>query len=133
MVEETDSGQLRLLRYFSMPERLDEDFVRAAAFSLRNLGETLAHNATLIASDAITPDEYKRKGRFERFAWSRRLSSEDAAAFQVWVRSAGGAFLEEAANWIAAHEVSPSSQDGESDFGECAGVGLYFFNQDRGW
>ena len=129
MAEETASGKLLLLKNFSVPEHLDDDFVRAAAFSLRNLGETLAHNATLVASEAITLDEYKRKGRFERFAWSRRLSSEDAAAFHAWVRSAGGEFLEEAANWIAAHEITAEPLDDKSEFAGSAGVGLYFFDQ----
>jgi hypothetical protein len=131
VAQETDLGELRLLKNFSVPERLDEDFVREAAFSLRNLAETLAHNAALVAADEMTLAQYKREGRFERYAWSRRLSAENAAEFHTWVRSEGAEFLEAAANWIAAHELTTPSRESEIDFSGSVGVGLYFFDQNR--
>lgn len=123
-VEEDASGLLVVRERYFYPAAFNEDFIRNAAFALKNLGETLVHNARL-AGDQSSPAPI-RHGRFERFAWTDRLDEPAIAEFRQWVRLEGTRFVERADDWIGKHEKSA-----EGSTTRCtAGVGLYYFQED---
>lgn len=122
----TEEGNLQLVRNYSFPEKLDEDFLRNAAFSLQHHAETLLHNALMVESGRTSAAEHRKSGRFERIAWSRRLDEVDIDRFQLWVREHGSRFVEEADEFISKHENS-STRNEPSEWMRVAGVGLYFF------
>src|SRR5690606_31260441 len=103
------------------------DFIRNAAYALKNLGETLVHNATL-ANHSNTARDAIRDGRFERFAWTDGLTPESAEAFKQWVRSEGTRFIELADGWIGKNEVPYEQKN--VDQPRAVGVGIYFFEED---
>lgn len=115
-------------RYF-YPDKFDEDFVRNAAYALRNLGNTLVHNAAIWAENDVLDDpSIGRRIRFERWAWTERLTSESIASFKEWVRSEGTGFIEKADDWIGQNEV-PKAVQLEAE-PKAVGVGLYYFEED---
>lgn len=121
----TDDGSLKLIRYFSSPESLDEDFLRIAAFSIGNHAETLFHNA-LCADTRTDPRQRKPDSRrLERIAWSRRLNERDRRAFEKWVSDQGEAFIKDADKFIAHHEFTDNEAGSETS--QVVGVGIYFF------
>jgi len=121
----TDSGLLKLIRNFSFPERLDSDYLRNAAFSIRNHAETVFHNALLADSGRVSVEDHRESGRIERYAWSRRMSPNEIQEFQVWVRERGDRFLSDAAEYISRRENTNESTN--TELPTVAGVGIYFF------
>ncbi len=122
----TDDGFLRLIRHFSSPESLDEDFLRIAAFSIGNHAETLFHNA-LCADTRADPQQRKPDSRrLERIAWSRRLNERDRRDFEKWVSNQGEAFVKDADKFIAHHEFTDNEPGSEPS--QVVGVGVYFFS-----
>jgi Family of unknown function (DUF6502) len=121
----TAGGLLKLVRDFSFPESLDEDFLRNAAFAIGNHAETLFHNALMADSGMVTAQDHQVSGRFERYAWSRRLGEADISAFQSWVRDKGDRFIWEADAYISRCEAN--SEHAVTDASKVAGVGVYFF------
>jgi hypothetical protein len=117
---EGQDGLLRLSRQYSFPDALDADFLRNAAFSIGHLADTLYHNALLVDSGKGSVADHLAEGRFERFAWSRRLSLEGVDRFQRWVRSEGSEFIQRADEFVSEQETERSDQS-------VAGVGVYFF------
>ena len=122
----TEDGLLRLIRDFSFPERLDEDFLRTVAFSIGNHAETLFHNARCADSPRSKRQKISERRRLERIAWSRRLNERELREFENWVGERGEAFIKEADSYIAHREYT--NDDGESETSQVAGVGVYFFN-----
>lgn len=122
-----ENGLISLRLDYSFPERLDEDFLRNAAFSIQHLGETLFYNATLIDSGHISPADHLERGRFERFAWSRRLDKKAADSLQLWVRREGEKFILRADEFMSQLESSRSSDSQNTS--NLGGVGMYFFRQ----
>jgi hypothetical protein len=122
----TDDGSLRLVRDFSFPEHLDEDFLRIAAFSIGNHAETLFHNAMCADSEGNPRRLISDSRRLERIAWSRRLNERDCREFEKWVTDQGEAFITDADKFIAHHEFA--DDEGSSDTFEVAGVGIFFFS-----
>src|SRR5690606_7765534 len=55
-VVEDETGFVRVRERYFCPDQFDEDFVRNAAFALRNMGNTLIYNAAL-ASRAQRGDQ----------------------------------------------------------------------------
>jgi hypothetical protein len=121
----TDDGLLKLVRNFSFPERLNGDFLRNAAFSIRNHAETIFHNALLADSGRVSVEDHLELGRIERYAWSRRMSAIEIQKFQVWVRERGDRFMSDADEYISRHEDSSEATNAETP--AVAGVGIYFF------
>jgi Family of unknown function (DUF6502) len=115
-------------RYFYSPQ-FDSDFVKRIAFSLANLCSTVAHNAELNKDSAITEEENDRLGRFERCAWTERMSSEMIEAFRTWVRTEGTSFVERADAWIGENELQKT--DWQDDARRVVGVGVYYFEEDE--
>lgn len=122
----TEEGLLRLIRDFSFPERLDVDFLRNAAFSIGNHAETLFHNALCADSRRSQRQRDPVARRFERIAWSRRLSERDRREFESWVSERGEEFVKEADKFVAHREHT--NDDGGADGAKVVGVGVYFFS-----
>jgi hypothetical protein len=118
-----ENGFISLSRDYSFPERIDEDFLRYAAFALKHHAQTLCHNAMLVGSGKGTTRDHINEGRFERVAWSRRVDKKAASALQMWVREYGSEVIEKADERISRLEVGPA----EDDSTIVAGLGVYFF------
>ncbi len=125
IIELRENDQLSLCKKYSFPENLDEDFLRNAAFAIRHHADTVVHNALLVDSGEVSEREHREHGRFERIAWSRRLTPQDVRKLQVWVRDEGGDFILRADEFISRLEVLEDS--GISERSDACGVGLYFF------
>lgn len=122
----TGDGLLRLVRDFSFPEALDEDFLRNAAFAIGNHAETLFHNALLADSRRSGQERTEGGRRFERIAWSRQLTDSARQAFEVWVRQRSDELIKDADKYIAHLE---RMEDKNAKVAPAAGVGVYFFKQ----
>lgn len=127
VVEEED-GVIRVCRRYFQPSNLDEDFIRNISMSIRNLACTVAHNTKLVAREDYSPSLNETAGRFERFAWSDRLSDELRSEFRAWVRKEGATFIERADHWIGENENPKDLW--EQDEARTIGVGVYFFEED---
>lgn len=125
-VGEDRNGNLFVKERYFYPAAFDEDFIRNAAFALKNLGETLVHNASLAGDGAHSTAI--REGRFERFAWTDRLDGEAIALFKRWARLEGTRFVERADDWIGKHETSAASSSNSRT--GTAGLGVYYFEED---
>lgn len=120
----TEDGLLRLVRHFSFPERLDEDFLRIAAFSIGNHAETLYHNALMADSGINRRQKHQDRRRFERIAWSARLPKTEIRKFEAWVNNRSDEFIKEADKYMAQFEgTNLDRASGEP----VVGVGVYFF------
>ena len=116
-------------RYF-YSSQFDSDFVKRIAFSLSNLCSTVVHNAELNKDSLLTEQDNDRFGRFERCAWTERMSPEAIEAFRTWVRSEGTRFVERADTWIGENELQ--RPDWKDEDRRVVGVGVYYFEEDEG-
>jgi hypothetical protein len=128
IARENDDGTFRLQLDYSFPERLDEDFLRNAAFSISHHAETVYHNATLVDSGKGSEAEHVKSGRFERFAWSRRLDDEAVRRLKAWVRQEGADFVKVADEYMAQLELMGPDENNHDRI--VGGVGVYFFEND---
>ena len=125
----TGDGLLKLVRDFSFPEKLDEDFLRNAAFAIGNHAETLFHNA-LLADSERNPGQHRNVARrFERIAWSRRFTETESRSFEEWVRQRSEGFISEADEYISGQEVV--GEDKTEPMAPISGVGVYYFRVRR--
>lgn len=122
----TDDGLLKLVRDFSFPDKLDEDFLRRAAFSIGNHLETLFQNALCADSKGNSQQGVPDGRRLERIAWSLRLKERERREFETWVKERGAAFIQEADTFIAHHECADDNDGTETP--QIAGVGVYYFS-----
>jgi hypothetical protein len=122
----TDEGLLKLVRDFSFPEALDESFLKVAAFTISNHAETVFHNALLADSGKRQQESDQDGRRFERIAWSRKLTENDSRAFEVWVRQRSDELIHDADKYIAHHECTT---DEGSKIAPVVGVGIYFIRE----
>jgi hypothetical protein len=125
VARESPEKTLTLLKRYYFPSNFHDDYVRNIAFSLSNLATTLAHNAALVQREGTSEEVHHQYGRFERYAFTERLSDESIREFQFWVRSQGAKFVEEADHWIGNHEI-PRNEWGSTE-SKIAGVGVFFF------
>lgn len=128
LAEALQVDRLRLVRDFSFPEFLNEDFLRNAALAIGKHAETIVHNALMADAGKSSEEDHGKHGRFERFAWSRRLTPSQIEAFRIWTREHGARFIERADRYISEHEElgSELAQDAQG----LTGVGIYFFESD---
>lgn len=130
VIEDEDHNLVVEERYF-YPHAFDEDFMHRAAFALKNLGNTLVYNASLISgsehsqSGTVRPD-----ARLERCAWTEWLAPEAAAAFRSWVKAEGARFVERADDWIGQNEVPKEHRN--QYHARAIGVGVYYFEEEEG-
>jgi hypothetical protein len=127
-VTEDDAGNLCVRARYFTPGDFDEDFVRNAAFALRSLGDTLVYNATL-AAKTRSGEAVPSPRRFERFAWTDRLTSRSIEALQQWVHTEGTSFVEAADTWIGEHESASNAI--RADERRTVGVGVYYFEDEE--
>jgi hypothetical protein len=127
VVQEQD-GFISVCKRYFQPENLDEDFIRNISLSIRNLAETVVHNANLVAREDYSTTLNETLGRFERFAWSDQLSDTSRLAFRAWVRREGQTFIERADHWIGENE-DPKNLWRKKET-QTIGVGVYFFEED---
>jgi hypothetical protein len=124
-----DQGQYLVVeeRYF-YPDDFDEDFMHRAAFALKNLGNTLVHNASLVNRAEDLSGSIRSEARLERCAWTESLDPESVAAFRLWVKAEGARFIERADDWIGQNEVPKELRDSHTP--KTMGVGVYYFEED---
>lgn len=115
-------------RYF-YSSHFDADFIKRIAFSLANLGSTVAHNAQLFKDSVVSEEENSRSGRFERCAWTEYMPPESLEFFRAWVRQEGTKFIENADGCIGEHELQ--RRDWHNSKRRTVGVGVYYFEEDR--
>jgi hypothetical protein len=127
LATETAQGTLVPRKRYSVAASFSEDYLRRLAFSLRTHAGTLAHNA-IVRSQADAMSQPRAETRFDRAAYSGRMTWASINAFKQWVRSEGESFIEEADDWIGSHESARDQQDPEPC--PIAGVGIYFFIED---
>jgi hypothetical protein len=124
---ERPNDMLSVVKRYALPSSFDEDYVRMSAFSFRNLGNTIVHNAAVRGAGGGAESRVER-GRFERFAHSDWLLPDSVREFEYWVRSEGARFLESADHWIGTHEIPRNARDSTAP--RNIGVGIYFFIDD---
>jgi hypothetical protein len=123
-----DNERIHLVKHYVHPTGINEDFIRNVAFSLGNLGNTLAHNAELIGRfESGDSSSHPVLGRFERTAWTEHLSAEAQKSFGTWVRAKGTDFVELADQWIGQHELP--REEWPASTPRTVGVGVYFFEE----
>jgi hypothetical protein len=127
VVLEAPGETLSVAKRYAFPSSFDEDYVRKLAFSLRNLGGTIFHNAAVRGARG-GPGNRVEYGRFERFAHSPWLPTDSMREFEYWVRTEGARFLETVDHWIGTHEIPLHARDNTAP--RNIGVGMYFFIDD---
>jgi hypothetical protein len=124
-LQDKPDGQFVAIKRHLHPSSFDEDFVRRAAFSIRNLTNTISHNSQLVQREDFGPELNERLGRLERFMWADDINDEVKADFRNWVRREGAEFIERADSWIGERELPKSDQVA----GSTIGVGVYYFEE----
>jgi hypothetical protein len=127
-VIEESNGLLSIRKRYYQPADFDDDFIRNILYSLQNLASTVVHNAKLVCLPDFTESVNEAKGRFERFAWTDKLSDESKARFRIWVRKEGATFIETADHWIG--NAEKDSDNPRADGQKTVGVGIYYFEED---
>jgi len=129
IVDEQD-GVLLVQGRIHLPLNFDEDLIRRITFSMSNLNATVAFNAQLFARKSETTDQTTAiLGKFERSAWTDRLSVESVPMFRDYVRQEGNRFLEEADAWIGEREIPRRAWPSHEP--RILGVGVYYFEEDE--
>jgi hypothetical protein len=128
VLAQDSEGRVQVNQPFFYAHRFDEDFIRGLAFSLSNLGSTLAYNADLHQRSDLTRERKHELSRLERGVWSERLTEEAAAKFKAWVDVAVPRFLEEANHLIGQTEL-PESQWASAP-PRAVGIGIYYYEED---
>ena len=128
LVTQDSYGRLVVTQPFFYSRRFDADFIRGLAFSMNNLGSTLAHNASVHQRLDLSNEEKRRLGRLERVTWSEHLPDEGIAKFKTWVDDAAPRFLEESNRQVAENELPKEARDSHRP--RAIGVGVYYFEED---
>lgn len=122
------NGYVSVTQPFFYAHQFDEDFIRNLAFSLSNLGSTLAYNAALHQRTDLSREKKHELSRLERGVWSERLSADATARFKAWVDDAAPRFLEEANHLIGQAELPESEWPTHPP--RAVGVGIYYYEED---
>lgn len=125
---EAKDGLLCVTQPYIFARRYDEDLIRNLAFSLGNLGSTLAFNASVHQRAGSADEKKQDRARLERGVWSEHLSKEGAARFKKWVEAAAPTFLEEAYQLIGENEL-PKSQ-WPTTTPRAIGVTVFYYEED---
>jgi hypothetical protein len=128
LVTQNSDGLLSVSQPFFYPNTFDEDFIRIYAFTMNNLGSTIAHNAALHQRTELSYEKKKELARMERSVWSEYLNEAGVARFKAWVNVAVPRFLEDANHIIGEAEVPRKERDKKAP--RAVGVGIYYFEED---
>ena len=112
-IEELPDGRLRVLKRNYIPLELTDNQIRIWGSVLQDVGTTLEHN---LDRDETDPS------RFERRAINLRVDPKSLSQFREMLEREGQAFLERIDDWINAHELDSSIDEGS---GIRLGVGVY--------
>ena len=118
LTERTSGGDYRVLSRHYTRHQLDPDIVRQMGVALHDHAATLAHNI-----DAAR----KSPARFDRLACNVNVAPRYGRVFVELVEQRGQAFLEEMDEWLARHEVKPSTKS--STRGARMAVGVYVYRE----
>ncbi len=114
-MERLETGELRVLRRYYMPSKLDGRAVERAGSVLEDLVNTVEHNLSRGA---------REPSRFEGRAQNAHIDPRHLPAFRAFMEREAQGFLERVDDWLSSHEV-------EADAGGGAtapirlGVGVY--------
>ncbi len=119
LIEELDSGHLRVLKRDFVYSELDPEIVTQLGVALHDHAATLEHNL----------DSNRRSARrFEAIANNERVTPRAVNAFQKLVESRGLEFLEDIDLWLTEHEIEP--RDDANAETVRLGVGVYVIYDD---
>ena len=119
LIEELDSGHLRVLKRDFVYSELDPEIVRQLGVALHDHAATLEHNL-----DSNRPSAR----RFEAIANNERVTPRAVNAFQKLVESRGLEFLEDIDVWLTEHEIE--TKDDTNAETVRLGVGVYLIYDD---
>ncbi len=128
-ISEDQGGRMSVEHRYFGPSSFHEDFLRNVAFSLSSLADTVVHNSMLASELDFSTERNEARGRFERFAWTKRLTPNDQDAFRRWARFEGAKFIEHVDTWIGEHEVP--RHEWEHTAANACGIGVYYFERDE--
>jgi hypothetical protein len=128
LLTQDSEGLLSARQSFFYPNTFDEDSIRVYAFTMSNLGATIAHNAALHQRTELSYEKKKELVRMERSVWSEYLSEEGIARFKAWINFAVPPFLNDADHVIGEAEIPWSERDKTEP--RAVGVGIYYFEED---
>jgi hypothetical protein len=128
LLTQDSEGFLSANQSFFYSRVFDQDFIRGLAFSMNNLGSTLAHNASVHQRTDISNDRKRELGRLERAAWSEHLDEDGIAKFKAWVDEAAPRFLRESNRFIGENELPKSVWTTKRP--RAVGVSVYYFEED---
>jgi len=119
LIEETENGQLRVLKRDYVYTTLDPDMVRQMSVALHDHAATLDHNLN---------SARKSPARFERLADNARVSARSAKTFMKLVEERGMDFLNEMDAWLSRHEIDESKSTSSREVR--LGVGVYLIHDE---
>ena len=119
LVEEMDSGDLKVLKRDYLYTTLDPEMVRQMGVALHDHAETLDHNLN---------DARKTPARFERLADNAHVSARSAKTFMKLVEDRGMEFLNEMDAWLSQHEIDESKSTSSRE--ARLGVGIYLIHDE---
>jgi hypothetical protein len=128
VVTQDSQGLLTVRQPFFYSKVFNEDFVRGLAFSLSNLGSTLAYNAALHQETELSGERRDELYRLERGVWSEHLSGLGVLKFKAWVDAAAPRFLDEANRVIGENELPKSEWSVHPP--RAVGLGLFYYQED---
>jgi hypothetical protein len=122
------TGSLVVTQPFYYAREFNEDYIRGIAFSLGNLGRTVAHNAALTQRPDLSSEQKLELSRIERGVWSEHLDAQAISRFKAWVNEAVPRFLEEANHIVARSELPRSQWPNHTP--RAVGLHMFFYEED---
>ena len=119
LIEEMESGQLKVLKRDYVYTTLDPDIVHQMSVALHDHAETLDHNLN---------SSRKSAARFEGLADNAHVSARSAKTFMKLVENRGMGFLKEMDTWLSKHEVDESKSTSSREVR--LGVGVYLIHDE---
>lgn len=119
LIEETQTGNLRVLKRDYIYSTLDPDIVRQMSVALHDHADTLDHNLNSARKSAT---------RFEGLADNAHVSARSAKAFAKLVETRGMDFVQEMDAWLSKHEVDTSKTTKSRKVR--LGVGVYLIHDE---
>jgi hypothetical protein len=125
---ESSDEIIHAIRRQYTPSEVDVEFVRTMVFSLKNITNTLAHNADVILREGPQTEN----GRLERYAWTTRISESSMRDFRVLSEQKAEELLLQLDTWIGERERVDMAQSATSTYTprKSCGFGVYYFEDD---
>lgn len=118
-IERLEGGDLRVLRRYYMPSKLDGRAVERAGSVLEDLVDTVEHNLSRRA---------REPSRFEGRAQNAHIDPRHLPAFRAFMEREAQGFLERVDDWLSSHEIDA---DGSATAPVRLGVGVYAIHDAR--